>query len=388
MMPGQDGSPGGQTTATAVSVGSLSACAVTATGGVVCWGDNAFGELGNGSTARASAPPQLVPVPVKGLARGVTAVSVESENGGDGEFACAVTAGGGVMCWGNNAFGQLGNGTTTSSSVPVQVTGLASGATAVSPGYLATACATTAAGGVVCWGLYFNGDAIDAGVASLLTACGGVPCVPTPVPVMGLVSGVTALSIGGGSACAITTGGSVVCWGDNSAGKLGNGSTKPNSSTPVPVMGLSSGVTAISVGGGSACAVTAGGGVVCWGDNTVGELGNGSMTSSPVPVPVTGLATGAIAVSVGAYHSACAVTAGGGVVCWGENAFGVLGNGSTTNSSTPVPATGLTSGATAVSVGFHAACAVTAGGRVQCWGTDTAIVSKHGSLVPVPVAGF
>ena len=129
------------------------------------------------------------------------------------------------------------------------------------------------------------------------------------------------------SACAVLAGGGVECWGDNASGELGNNSTS-NSWIPVPVAGLSSGVTAVSVGNASAGAITAGGGVACWGDNGSGELGNNSTVSSPVPVPVTGLSSGVTAVSVGG-DSACAVAAGGGVECWGNNLFGKLGNDST-----------------------------------------------------------
>src|ERR1700690_3942807 len=110
------------------------------------------------------------------------------------------------------------------------------------------------------------------------------------------------------------------------------------------------GVTAVSVEGGSACAITAGGGVVCWGGNVDGQLGSNSTTNSSVPVQVVGLTSGVTAVSMGLLH-ACAVTAGGGVMCWGMNNLGQLGDNSTTNRLVPVQVMGLTSGVTAVSVG-------------------------------------
>ena len=197
------------------------------------------------------------------------------------------------------------------------------------------------------------------------------------------------VSVGDTSACALTTTGSVECWG--SPRKLGSGST---SLVPVPVTGLTGGVTTVSVGGSltwgydSACAITAAGGVECWGANGFGELGNDSSTNSLVPVPVTGLTSGVTAVSAGSL-SACAITAAGGVECWGYDADGELGNNSTTNSLVPVPVTGLTSGVTSVSVGAFSSCAVTADGNVECWGYngdgELGNNSTTSSSVPVPI---
>jgi alpha-tubulin suppressor-like RCC1 family protein len=113
-----------------------------------------------------------------------------------------------------------------------------------------------------------------------------------------------------------------------------------NSPVPVAVQGLSSGVIAVSTGGEDTCALTSAGAVLCWGDNGAGELGNGSTTSSPVPVSVQGLSSGVIAVST-AGAQACAITSAGAARCWGANQYGQLGNGSTTYSLVPVGVTGL-----------------------------------------------
>jgi hypothetical protein len=288
-------------------------------------------------------------------------------------IACAVTTGGGVACWGDNNAGELGAGVSgQSNSAPVPIIGLQSGVVAVSAG-AGAACALTAGGGVECWG--------DNPPSMLY----GAPNSVVPVPVAGLTSGVTAVSVGGASACALAAGGAVECWGTNSLGELGNGADTGSSLVPVPVAGLTSGVTAVSVGNGFACALTAGGGVECWGANSFGELGNDTDGgSSLVPVPVAGLASGVTAVSVGG-TTACALTAGGAVECWGDNAYGALGNDSDAGSSpVPVPVTGLASGVTAVSVGQGYACALTAGAAVECWGYD----GYTTSLVPVPVTGL
>ncbi len=332
-----------------VSAGQNHTCAVTAGSGVKCWGDNSYGRLGDGTTADSSTP-----VDVVGLASGATAVDTGTEH------TCAVTTSGGVKCWGHNDYGQLGNGTTNNSSTPVEVVGLSSGVVAIAAGSGHT-CALTTGGGVKCWGSNSNGQLGNGG-------SGGT--TSTPVDVVGLAGGVAAIAAGGSHTCALTMVGGVKCWGYNSYGQLGNGTTSYSEPTPVDVVGLSSGVAGISAGVIHTCAVTTSGGIKCWGDNSRGQLGDGTTTNRSTPVDVVGLSSGMAEISGGELHS-CAVTTGGGIKCWGSNSYGQLGTGTSGQpQTTPVNVVGLSSGVAAISAGYEHTCAVTQGGGVKCWGSN------------------
>jgi alpha-tubulin suppressor-like RCC1 family protein len=178
-------------------------------------------------------------------------------------------------------------------------------------------------GGVKCWGANYGGELGNGTTSETF--------IPGAVDVLGLAHGVSAITAGNGYNCALTNSGEVKCWGYNAYGQLGGDA--PTEGVPVDVVGLS-GVIAVDVDGLS-CALTGPGGVKCWGANNVGQLGDGTTTDSTVPVDVRGLGSGISAISVGGLH-ACALTAGGGVKCWGFNPYGQLGNDTTTNSAVPV----------------------------------------------------
>jgi alpha-tubulin suppressor-like RCC1 family protein len=297
-----------------------------------------------------------------------------------GGHTCALTSTGGVQCWGDNSGGQLGDGTTTRRLTPVPVSGLASGVTAIAAGEIHT-CALTTEGAVKCWGDNNHGQLGDStGTAHV-----------TPFTVSGLSSGVTAIAAGYSYTCAITTGGAVECWGDNSGGQLGDG-TKTDRLTPVTVSGLSSGVTAIDASFSHTCALTTGGAAKCWGSNADGQLGDGTTTERLTPVTVSDLSSGVTAIEAGCSHT-CALTTGGAAKCWGSNADGHLGDGSGTYQLTPVSVPGLTSGVTAIaSGGWGHTCALTTGGAVKCWGFNEGGALGDGTLttrvIPVAVSGL
>lgn len=306
-----------------IAIGDGAACLVTTGGQARCWGDNASGELGDGTTQRRLAPVDVVGLPP------VTAI------GPGFAHSCAVTTAGAAKCWGNNDDGQLGDGTTTDSLAPVDVSGLSSGVAAIAAGS-ANSCALTTGGGVKCWGNNASGGLGD----------GTNTHSPTPVDVVGLSSGVVALAPLAGAYCALTGGGGVKCWGFNGSGQLGDGTTTDRNA-PVDVSGLASGVAAIGGGAGHACAVTTGGAVRCWGSNDGGQLGDGTTTPSASPVGVVGLEAGMAGVDGGDDHT-CARTATGAVKCWGRNGeffpgepTGELGDGTEDASATPVDVVGF-----------------------------------------------
>jgi alpha-tubulin suppressor-like RCC1 family protein len=332
--------------------GGAHTCALTTTGAALCWGYNDSGQLGDGTTTD-----RRTPAPVSSLGSGVAALAA------GGYHTCALTAVGAVLCWGLNNLGQLGNGTTgleNNRLTPAPVSGLGSGVTALATGDYHT-CALTAAGGVLCWGANYGGQLGDGTTTDRLI----------PTPVSGLDSGVAAITAGSSHTCALTAVGDVLCWGSNHSDELDNGTSglENNRLTPTPVSGLGSGVAAITAGGYHTCALTAAGGVLCWGANYGGQLGDGSAADRLTPAPVSGLASGVAAITAGGYHT-CALTAADGVLCWGSNWSGQLGDGTTTDRLTPAPVSGLGSVVTAIAAGGEHTCALTAAGAVLCWGSN------------------
>ena len=334
-----DGLPSG---VSAIAAGGDHTCALTNAGAVKCWGNNSIGQLGDNTTIE-----RYIPVDVSGLSSTVTAIAA------GGQHTCALTSGGAVQCWGANYDGRLGDNSTTDSNTAVAVSGLSSGVRSIATGGAHT-CALTSAGAVKCWGANSNGELGD----NSATQSNG------PVDVSGLSSGATAIAAGGSNTCALTNAGALKCWGNNDYGQLGSTASR---NFPVDVSGLSSGVTAISAGWSHTCALASGGAAKCWGANGNGNLGDGSTTQRNSPVDVSGLSPGVSAIAAGFEH-ACALTSGGALECWGNNTFGQLGDNSTTSRNTPVAVSGLSSGVSAIAAGYSHTCAINSSGAARCWG--------------------
>lgn len=327
----------------AISGGGNHTCALLGNGTVECWGRNDQGQLGDGTTTT-----HQVATPVIGLT-GVTAISA------GGSHTCALLASGSVKCWGSNFYGAVGNGGASATS-PAQVTGLTSGVLAISAG-ITHSCALLNTGGVKCWG---SDDKGQLGYSANFTN------QTTPISVDGLSSGVIAISAGDKRTCAILTGGSLKCWGDNTNGGVGD-NTLTQRDVPTDVQGLSSGVTAISVGTDLTCAVMSTGGVKCWGRNLTGQLGNGTTTHpTTTPTDVSGIST-AVSVSTGGDNS-CALLSSGEITCWGNNTIGQVGDGTTTRRTTPVLVSSIGTNGSAVTTGGDHTCTILSDHTVKCWG--------------------
>ena len=365
---------------TTVDVGSDHACAVIANGTVKCWGSNEGGELGTGSFFTSSTVPVLVSG-ITGKSASSTALTVSVGNA----HSCAVMVAGTVKCWGRNDFGQLGDDSNTEEYVPepVSVSGItgesaATSAVSVAAGFLHS-CALMANGTVLCWG----------GERSGSQGTGVERGSRTPTRVLGidgLTEASTAVSVSTQehSTCALMVSGAIQCWGENLFGQLGDG-TKIDRWSPVAVSGIdgarpSSTAVSVSVGPLHACAVMVDKSVKCWGYNGDGAFGNGTTTNSSIPVLASGITsrsgtTTAISVSAGVSYT-CAVMAVGTAQCWGFNSQGSLGNGKFSKSLVPVSVSGITGAeptttALMVSAGYSHTCALMGDASVECWGANS-----------------
>ena len=279
-----------------------------------------------------------------------------SEVSAGANHTCGVAAGV-VYCWGGNRFGQLGDGTTTDRLTPGAVPA-PGGVTfaSVTTGWYHT-CAVTTGSAAYCWGYNLSGQLGD----------GTRSDHSSPTLVSGSVVFAT-VSAGSAHTCGRTAASVAYCWGDNTNGQLGNGTTAPDSS---PVLVASPvGVTFAAVWAGSnhTCGRTAAGAAYCWGFNTGGQLGDGTTTDRSSPVLVAGGLT-FTSLGPGGLHTCGATTASPPTYCWGNNSYGQLGDGTTTAHSSPAVVPGF--GISTLSGGGTHMCGTTSVGAVYCWGFNT-----------------
>lgn len=337
------------------------ACVLSYSGEAMCWGLGEAGQLGNGENFN-----QKYPVTVSKLSN-IISMSL-------GDFhTCAITGvtetePSSLWCWGESSNGKLGidPSTIVSGNVPNQVTSLGGIALAVAAGKEHT-CAIIQDGemsSVQCWGYNEEGQ----------LGIGNTTSQNFPVDVPDS-TGAVKISAGESFTSIVLNTGEVKSWGGNSEGQLGNGFFFRRQ-LPIHLDKMSESIADIVSGENHSCALTRSGGVYCWGRNSYGQLGNGTTQYSADPVQVIGLTSGVRSIAAGTYHN-CALLIDGRVKCWGFNPDGRLGTGNFIEGNLSTPEfvvvdntdSPLTSVAKTVT-GFWHNCALIQDGSIQCWGDD------------------
>jgi alpha-tubulin suppressor-like RCC1 family protein len=335
---------------TTVDAGESHSCALTSAGQAWCWGRNATGTLGDSSAAASTVPVQVL------QQSGVTFTDVSA----GASHNCAITSAGQAWCWGYNADYRLGDSTTNMGLAPVAVKPLGGVAfTSISAG-VAHTCGLDSSGQAYCWGANSNGQ-----LGNNATAHRRTPVAvqhPSGVIFSGIVTAET-------HTCALDTTGQAWCWGYGAEGNLGGGFSFGDS-IPVQVT-HPSGVTFTSITAQyrHTCALTSGGQAYCWGKNNNGQLGDNTLTTRYTPVAVQQpVGVTFASVETGFLHT-CGVTSGGQTYCWGFNNRGQVGDGTITQRKTPVAVSqpvGVSIGLLAPG-GYHS-CGLDSVGQTWCWG--------------------
>ena len=352
-----------------VSAGSDHACGVTSDGLAYCWGYNFSGQLGDGTSDGPERcgvwPCSTRPIAVAG---GLHFRHVSA----GGAHTCGVTTDERAYCWGYNGNGELGDGTTAAHLTPAAVAGgrrfrqVRAGANHT--------CAITPFDVAFCWGANFAGQGGN----------GTLTDQPVPVRVVGGLRW-RQLSGGAGFSCGVTTDDRAYCWGNNGNGQIGDGTSGQVVPRPAAVAGGLR-FRQIDAGGSHTCGVTTADRAYCWGYGGQGQLGDGTTPGTRRrPVPVAGTRR-FDHVNAGLFHT-CGVTLAGRGFCWGDNAAGQLGDGTTANRLTPVPVAGGLALAQ-VTAGQHFTCGAIVEDRIFCWGDNTYGQLGDGSTTgsPTPVA--
>jgi alpha-tubulin suppressor-like RCC1 family protein len=330
-----------------VSAGYLHTCAISTEKSLYCWGRNIFGEIGDGTSGEDRLSPTKV---------GSSGAWAEVSAGYN--HTCAISTGKSLYCWGINDVGRLGDGTTEERHSPKKI-GTSGVWATVSAGNGHT-CAISTGKSLYCWGSNNFGQIGDG-------ASGGGNDRHSPRKIG--TSGVWAtVSAGEQHTCAITTGRSLYCWGDNKWGQIGDGT---DTERPSPKrIGTSGGWAQAIAGDFHTCAITTGKSLYCWGYNALGQVGDGTNVYprlSPRKVGTSGVWAGADAGGLNGGGHTCAVSTGKSLYCWGYNIAGELGDGTVTERHAPKKIG--TSGAWgSADAGSNHTCAVSTGQSLYCWG--------------------
>lgn len=337
-------------------------CVLTTNGEVECWGLNAFGRLGDGTTVNRSAPSKVVfpdGIRITALSKGIAA------------HTCGIDEDAALWCWGLNTHGQLGTFDLSRTEVAVRTRGLDQPVTAAVTTEHST-CVLTADGDVSCWG--DNTNAVLGQQTDRLVGV-NLPGSVIPIVVPG-IDNVTNLYAGGNHLCALQRDGALLCWGDNKYGQLGIG-LEEQTVEPRPVVGLTARVRDVALGQSHSCVLLDGGSVTCWGANQHDQLGfqqelvPGEVPFASKPTQNVALPGTAVAVSAGRYFS-CATLADGTVWCWGkvrseeDDPYAVVTDD---DRSLPSKVEGV-SGASGVDGGSRHLCWIVADAGVRCAGKD------------------
>ena len=372
-----------------LALGDFHSCALRHNGQVWCWGSNTSGQLGTGDTEN-----RLVPARVASPAPGFRRNNIIRIAAG-GTNTCALNDAGRAFCWGQNAFGQVGDGTTEMRTRPVQVSVLRTGVQTIALGFR-YGCAIAGTGRAFCWGAGGSGRRGDGTIDDT--------SLPTPVStVPGFRrANIADISAGETHSCALNAAGRAYCWGSNRNGRLGTGDGA-DSLVPTPVNTATPGfnlrnIARIEAGSLHSCALTNAGRVYCWGQNSRGQVGNdGDPTLDvPTPQPVDASARGFgirnIAHIAAGYAHNCALTDAGRPFCWGWNNAGQIGDDSTEDRAVPVPVEGLGGGLRDIATGYLHSCAIDRRGDVWCWGSNGSgrlgDGTTNASRTPVRVVGL
>lgn len=361
------------------SAGGHTTCALTPDGQAYCWGSNHTGQAGYGTGDEWSVTMRAVSTGVRFISISTSGVREPQPRGFPRAHTCAIAADRSAWCWGVAGSGQLGNGsfagencrlsinnTWTCQRLPVRVTGAQQWATIATGANHTCAIASPV---VYCWGANESGQLGSATTETCPRTAlieEGTPCSTVPLPLTGTVPQFVNVTAGEGFSCALSGLGVAWCWGRNDEGQLGNGTTV-NSTTPVQV---ATGETFVRITAekAHACAVTTSGKVLCWGRNTSGQLGNGTFASSATPVQVLGPTTWQD-VSAGGSHT-CGLRAGGAAWCWGSNSDGQLGVTGVAMASEPVQVAGGNAFNDVSAGGWHTCGRRTADSVLMCWGDN------------------
>ena len=291
---------------------------------------------------------------------------------------CAILANGKIKCWGFNYNGELGNGTTEDSNLPVEVTGIDNAEKLYLGGYY-TSCALLEDKTIKCWGMNNDGELGDG--SDIFTQ--SEDCeqfdewtyrCSTPKVVVG-IDNATDIVYNSNFGCALLEDKTIKCWGSNWSGQLGNGTTD-NSNVPVTVL-ITGNTTKIAIGASHSCALLEDKTIKCWGSNWSGQLGNEKNDDEYIPDNVIGI-NNAIDISISSAYT-CALLEDKTIKCWGQNNFGQLGNGTTSNSNVPVQVLGIDNAASFSEKQNNATtefkdyeCALLEDETVKCWGQNFA----------------